>query len=174
MKMILTALEPEDLELLYTIENNRSQWSVSNANVPYSRYTLLDYITSQSNDIYADKQVRFVIRIGEEGCTQADMKAIGLADLFNFSPEHLRAEVGIALTEDECGKGYGTEAMRMLRDYAFNVLRLHTLYATVPEDNSSSIAILKACGFGDDVVLRHWLRSNDEWKDAVQLFAYNG
>ena len=33
----LRALEPEDLDMLYQIENNRELWSVGVTNVPYSR-----------------------------------------------------------------------------------------------------------------------------------------
>lgn len=167
MTMRLTALEPEDLELLYTIENNRSQWCVSNANVPYSRYALRDYIANQNYDIYADKQVRLVVRVGEEGCKPSEMRAIGLVDLFDFSPEHLRAEVGIAIIAAEAGKGYGEEAMRQLTEYAAEVLHLHTVYAVVPVDNAPSVAMLRACGFSEEYVLNGWLRSNCGWKDAL-------
>ncbi len=173
MRMMLTALEPEDLELLYTIENNTLQWSVSSVSVPYSRYSLHDYISNQSNDIYADRQVRLVVRVGEEHSKASDMKAIGLADLFNFSPEHMRAEVGMAVIAEECNKGYGTKAMRLLCDYAFNVLHLHTLYAIVPCDNARSIAMLRACGFSDESQLKDWLRDGDTWKDAIQMLLHN-
>ena len=57
----LRALEPEDLDFLYEMENDESLWEVGNTNVPYSRQVLLDYITTSSADIYADKQVRFII-----------------------------------------------------------------------------------------------------------------
>ena len=54
-------MEPEDLDLLYKIENDESLWSVSTTNVPYSRYVLHDYIANSKNDIFADNQVRLII-----------------------------------------------------------------------------------------------------------------
>ena len=42
----LRALEMEDLEFLYKIENDRSLWGVGCTNVPYSRQMLIDYIAS--------------------------------------------------------------------------------------------------------------------------------
>ena len=57
----LRAIEPEDLDLLYRIENDRELWNVGTTNVPYSRYTLHDYLATSCDDIYADKQVRMVI-----------------------------------------------------------------------------------------------------------------
>ena len=38
----LRAMEPEDLDILYRIENDMSLWDVGNTNVPYSRYALHD------------------------------------------------------------------------------------------------------------------------------------
>ena len=40
----LRAMEPEDLDALYRIENDRDVWDVGENNVPYSRYILHDYI----------------------------------------------------------------------------------------------------------------------------------
>ena len=47
----LRALEPEDLELLYSIENDDSIWKIGASNVPYSKYVLRDYIANSHNDI---------------------------------------------------------------------------------------------------------------------------
>lgn len=163
--MILTALEPEDLELLYTIENDPAMWAVSNINVPYSRFVLSNYLATQQNDIYADKQVRLVVRVGGKDA----QRAIGLADLFNFSPEHMRAEMGIAILRSEQGKGYGKETVRALLRYARETLHLHVVYAVVPVDNLPSIAALRACGMEQTGRFKDWIRTADGWKDAVQL-----
>ena len=40
----LRALEPEDLEWLYSVENDEELWQWGSSNVPYSRYTLKTYI----------------------------------------------------------------------------------------------------------------------------------
>ena len=66
----LRAIEPEDLDLLYQIENNQQLWNVGATNVPYSRYTLHDYIASSSDDIFSDRQVRLIVE-NEENQTVA-------------------------------------------------------------------------------------------------------
>ena len=57
----LRALEPEDLDLLYRIENDDALWGVGITNVPYSRFLLHEFLSSSTGDIYTDKQVRLVI-----------------------------------------------------------------------------------------------------------------
>lgn len=70
-------MEPEDLEFMYGVENDDRLWNVGVTNVPYSRSMLLDYITSATGDIFADKQVRLMIdnEVGE---------TIGMVDLMDF------------------------------------------------------------------------------------------
>ena len=60
----LRAIEPEDLELLYRIENDVCLWSIGTTNVPYSRYVLHDYVANSTGDIYTDRQVRLMIENG--------------------------------------------------------------------------------------------------------------
>ena len=50
--LYLRAPEPEDLELMYRMENDTTLWSVGNTLLPYSRYTLKKYIDNKKNDIY--------------------------------------------------------------------------------------------------------------------------
>lgn len=89
-KIRLRALEPEDLDFLYEMENDESLWEVGRTNVPYSRQVLLDYITTATADIYTDKQVRLIVE-------NELQEAVGIIDLMNFDPRHQRAELGIVI-----------------------------------------------------------------------------
>ena len=157
--MKLRALEPEDLELLYTIENDMAMWNVGNTNVPYSRYDLRDYILNQQHDIYKDGQVRFVV--------EDSARAVGLVDLFNFSPRDLRAEVGIAILKEQQGEGLGQEALRQLSEYAFGTLGLHQLYAFVSEKNEVAKKCFEKAGYKQTAVLKDWIRKVDVFENAV-------
>ena len=69
----LRAMEPEDLDLLYRIENDESMWGMSLTNVPYSRFVLHEFMSDTTGDIYTDKQVRLIVEDDRH-------QAIGLAD----------------------------------------------------------------------------------------------
>ena len=88
---MLRAAEPEDLDLMYLVENDTALWTVGSSNVPYSRYALRQFIEQTSNDINSDGQVRLVIALNE------NRNAIGFVDLQNYDVRHRRAEVGIVL-----------------------------------------------------------------------------
>lgn len=152
-------MEPEDLELLYKIENNYKLWACGTTNVLYSHYLLHDYIAQSTGDIYTDKQVRFII------CNQ-DNKCVGIIDLVNFNPKHLRAEVGIVIQKAYRNKGYAEAALEQLIRYATNTLHLHQLYALVATDNQASKQLFKAVNFHCNATLKDWLFDGRHHFDA--------
>ena len=160
--MKLRAIEPEDLELLYQIENDQRLWKVGATNVPYSRYTLHDYIANSNDDIYADRQVRLMAE-NDEGET------VGVVDLVQFSPQHLRAEVGIVILNAHRRKGYATAAIEALCDYAQRVVHLHQLYAVVETSNESAVALFEKAGFSTGNTLKEWLFDGHSYHDALLM-----
>ncbi len=158
----LRAMEPEDLDWLYGIENDQSLWNVGATNVPYSRYALHDYMANASNDIYADRQVRLVIE-------NAGGSAVGIVDLVNFDPQHLRAEVGIVIDARFRRRGYASEALRLVASYSGEVLHLHQLYAVVNEANAASVGLFRKTGYGAVIRLKDWLFDGHKFADALLM-----
>ena len=155
----LRALEPEDLDFLYEMENDESLWAVGCTNVPYSRQVLLDYITSATADIYIDKQVRMMVE-NEDG------EVVGIIDLMNFDPRNLRAELGIVIKKQFSGKGLAVSAVRHLQQYAKNILHLHQIYAIVADNNEKAVKMLQTAGFQGDRMLLGWLFDGERYRDA--------
>ena len=158
----LRALEPEDLDFLYSLENDPEYWDVGNTNVPYSHFSLTNYIMGSTSDIYGDKQMRLVIE--NEG-----KEAVGLLDLFNFDPKHRRAEVGIAVVRKERGRGLGHAALLKAVDYARQVLHLRQLYAFANADNSKSVQLFCGAGFQQGARLKQWFYDGDGYQDAIVM-----
>ena len=154
----LRAMEPEDLELIYRIENDPDFWRHGSTTVPYSRYALRQYMESAQNDLFADGQVRLVIEV--EG------RAIGLADLTNFDALHRRAEVGLALLPEHQGHHHGAEIVSQLCAYARRT-GLHQIYATIAVTNQTATHLFRQQGFTQTASLKDWLRISDSFVDAV-------
>lgn len=158
----LRAIEPEDLDMLYHIENDKAMWNVGTTNVPYSRYTLHDYIANSSDDIYADRQVRLMIE-------NADSKVVGMVDVVNFSPEHRRAEVGIVILDECRRKGYATSALQSIEDYSRDVVHLHQLYVVVEEINEASLKLFESVGYVRNMFLQDWLYDGKNYHNAIVM-----
>ena len=162
----LRALEPEDLELMYRIENDSRFWRHGSTTVPYSRYALREYLTNSRNDIFADGQVRLVIeRVATEG-HHAAATPIGFADLVNFDAIHLRAEIGLLILPEYQGKHYGRPVLEALCAYA-RQLRLHQIYAIIATTNKPALQLFSHAGFQASTKLQDWLRVDDGFVEAI-------
>ena len=60
-RIYLRAVEPEDIDIMYEMENDPSMWDISNFTVPYSHYVLRQYIENSQCDVFSDKQLRLMI-----------------------------------------------------------------------------------------------------------------
>lgn len=159
----LRAVEPEDLQVMYEMENDPSMWDVSNFNVPYSKYVLRQYIENSQYDLFADKQLRLMVVERQTG------RVAGTLDVSDFAPMHCRGDVGIALRSDFRGKGYAREALQLLCDYCFGFLHMKQLTAHVGAGNEASLQLFRSCGFVPCGHLKEWWRMEDGYVDVALL-----
>ncbi|WP_022822175.1 GNAT family N-acetyltransferase [Hymenobacter norwichensis] len=160
--VFLRALEAEDLEFLYVLENNDALWTISDNVVPISRYTLRQYLDNAAADLQEVRQLRLVI------CANDDKRAVGTVDLFDYQAHHQRAGVGIALLPTKRKRGYAQAALRLMTAYARTTLHLHQLYCTIADDNVPSLRLFEKVGFVAVGVRKHWLRRTNGWQDVVE------
>ena len=118
-KLKLRAVEPEDLDLMYLVENDTELWQFGQASVPFSHYALKQYIAESTNDFFHDRQLRLVLET-------ADGNSVGFVDLQKYDPQHHRAEVGIVVVPEKQRQGLATEALRLLAGYVSNHLGIHS------------------------------------------------
>lgn len=164
----LRALEPTDLKLLYKWENDSTIWEVSNTLKPFSLFVLKQYLESSHLDIFETKQLRLVIEQMDNN------KAVGLIDLFDFDPYHRHAGVGILIhNKENQQKGYASEALQSLCNYAFTVLKLHQLYCNIASNNENSLRLFKNQGFEIAGLKKDWINTAHGWKDEYLLQKIN-
>lgn len=162
----LRALEPEDLDFLYEIENDTSVWEISHTQTPFSKFILKQYLENAHLDIYEAKQLRLIIQTKEK-------KAIGMIDLFDFNPQHKRAGIGVFIEKQHQQNGYAKEALTILVNYAFSTLNLHQVFANITKDNTASLKLFKGLNFKEVGVKKDWIYSDKKYKDEILLQLLN-
>lgn len=138
----LSAFDPETLANLYAGWSNDSEFM-----------RLLDWdparrISTKTNKEWLEKHMdeflehSFIIRTLED---DRPVGEIGLDDIrWNFGDTF----VGIGIGErSDWGKGFGTDAMRIILRYAFMELNLHRVSLNVFEYNPRGIRSYEKCGF---------------------------
>lgn len=164
-QVTLRALEPEDIDLLFQVENDLSIWELSNTQTPFSKHILKQYLANAHQDIYEAKQLRLVIENTEAST------ALGFIDLFDFDPKNRRVGVGVLLLKSAREKGYATDALNTLSNYVFRFLQVHQIYANITTDNSASISLFEKQGFVKIGVKKDWNFSDGKYKDEL-LYQY--
>ena len=129
----LRLLEDNDLEFLYSIENNpyNKKYGIDNGYI--SKKTLKAYIKNSGADISIYGQQRFVIVL--------DNISIGLIDLFDFDQINRSASVGVIVINEYQNKNYGSKALELLISYSWNKLDLLSLYVNINPANNISISL---------------------------------
>lgn len=159
-KISLRAVERDDLDMLYLLENDIAAGGGAVASQPLSRLMLWRYIEQYSADIAAEKQLRLVV-------ADASGQAIGAIDISDYDAVNRRGFVGISILEAFRGRGYGRAALDMLCGYAARVLGMHQLAALVAVDNAASRRLFAAAGFKPCGRLRSWLRHGNTYTDVI-------
>ena len=137
-------------------------WEVSDTLTPFSHFTLKKYIENADTDIYSAKQLRLMI------VDVNTKEPLGLIDLYDFDPYHLRAGLGIMIHNIENRKkGYATSAIKLMLDYCFETLGLNQVYSSVPSCNIASLKLFDSTGFSRTGYRRQWLKRGNEWEDVI-------
>lgn len=77
-----------------------------------------------------------------------DYRPIGVMNIRDYTNPHGTAEFGITIGDAlERGQGYGTEAVRLLLDYAFSVLGVHNVWLDTPAYNTGALRAYEKAGF---------------------------
>lgn len=159
--LMLRALEPTDLDVLYRWENDEELWHTSATITPFSRKQLWDYIENYDGDIFRTHQLRLMI------VEVATYKVVGTLDLFDFDPINSRASVGILIDKEFQGQGYGKMALNLVEDYCKKHISLNQLVATVSVDNERSLALFRSLEYSEVGVMRWWLKRGNQYCDAI-------
>lgn len=101
---------------------------------------------------------------------RSDGTFLGEAVLNDFDPDNASANYRVWLAGTEAyGKGYGTEATRLVLDYAFGTAGLHRVSLGVLDFNHRARRVYEKCGFQLEGRLREAVRWDGEWHDELVM-----
>lgn len=92
---------------------------------------------------------------------------IGTAMIFNFDWNAKHAEIGYVFHRDYWGKGYCSEAVKLMNQFSFENLQLHKLHARVVDANIGSIRVLEKSGYMLEGRLKDYLFIDGVYYDSL-------
>jgi len=159
MTLKLRALEPNDLEMVYDIENDKSLWVYSNTTSPFSRHTLKKFIENSHLDIIEHKQLRLVIA--------DDDNSYGFIDLYDYDFINRRVGLGIIIFKKYRSKGIGLISLQLTEDYLLEHVPIHQVYANISSTNKESISLFEKSDFVNVGLKKDWIFYNNQFNDEL-------
>jgi len=94
---------------------------------------------------------------------------VGNIHLWGARPKDRCATLGIALAREHIGRGYGTDATRVIVDYAFREMGLHRIQLAVAPFNRAGIRAYEKAGFVEEGRHRDAVWHDGRWYDEVLM-----
>ena len=142
--VFLRLVELRDASLIYEWEKNKE---IINSTKRDELLTLnfIESLIMEQRNVLISGQIRYVI------CNCNSNIPVGVIDLYNIDFNIGNADVGIAIVDEiNRKKGFATEALNLIRKFAYNDLGLTQLNAMVALDNIASNKLFKSAGYAID------------------------
>ena len=95
---------------------------------------------------------------------------IGQISLHKIDWKNRNAELGIVIGNKEYwGKGYGTDAIKILLNHAFNQMNLYKVYLRVFDYNQRGVRCYEKCGFKEEGRLRKGQFYGGKYYDVILM-----
>jgi len=162
-RVYLRSLELTDLNRIYQWHNDPELYATLTSSFhPVSLQTVEDWLKKKVQ--YSDKEINYAICLTDtsEHVGNIYMREIDYINRTGF----LGAFVG---RTEHRRKGYISEALLQVVEYAYGVLGLQRLYMHTFADNYPAITLLEKCGFKIEGKMRRHIFKNGEFKDVLIL-----
>ncbi|MET7327416.1 GNAT family N-acetyltransferase [Nonomuraea sp. NPDC005650] len=163
----LRAVEPTDFESIWRWSHDPEVVRWMSSGYPESFMQAQERLTAAPRNSY--ENCRFIIE------SLHDQRAVGFVRLRDAKPEVGNAGLDIQLGEkDVWGRGYATEAMRLMCRYGFNEMRLHRITLDFAADNTAARRVYEKVGFVEEGRVRECFRRDGKWHDLILMGLLEG
>ena len=162
-RLHLRALEPSDLNATYLgwLNDPEVNRYLETRFLPQTLEALLAYWQAHRDD---PTSPWFAI------CLAADDRHIGNIKLGPIQWLHRRADLSLFIGDRSCwGQGFASEAIALVRDWAFRELDLQKLSAGIYAGNAGSQRAFEKCGFALEGTLRQEVVSSGDRVDIWRM-----
>ncbi len=163
----LRPLTPADAtdEYLAWLNDHEVTRGLETGAFPSTKESLLDFIKKTSG---SRENIIFAIVDKSTG------KHIGNIKLGNIHWIHRHGELGILIGEKSAwGQGHGTDACKLLVQYAFEKLNLRKVWLAVFSNNPGAIRVYEKLGFEVEGRLREHVYTDGKFADKLLMSVFN-
>lgn len=138
------------------------------------------YLGQAAKCFSMESEKKFLEQLAAEGHNYAvvlkdEERLIGNASIFGIQQLHQCAEIGLFIgNEEDRGKGYGQEVVKLLVDYGFRFLNLNNIMLKVFSGNTTAINTYSKCGFREIGKRTKCYFVENKWHDEIYMEILRG
>ncbi|MGG4550668.1 GNAT family N-acetyltransferase [Paenibacillus humicus] len=160
-KVYLRPIEVSDVNWYFTTLYHHETRKLTGTQKHYTQDQIARYIEGKAQD---SSSVLLVI------AAVSDDTPIGDIAIQDIDTINRNANIRIAIPDSSNqGKGYGTEAIRLMLDYGFGILNLHRIELNVFSYNEHAMQVYEGIGFKKEGVQREALFYNHQYYDSILM-----
>ncbi|GIO02583.1 hypothetical protein J5TS2_32510 [Brevibacillus halotolerans] len=159
-KLLLSSVSNKDLDFICRIECDQSLWYFEDYVESDDKIVRENYLRKIEESDEGSSYDFIVTIAGDQSNTP-----IGLAQIWSYVEHRKSWEIGFSILPAYGGQGYGSEAAKLLLQFAFEQLGAHKVVGMCNSQNKRSIALMERIGMTKEAVFKEELFWQNEWVD---------
>lgn len=160
--LFLRKISKDDVEFIFKSLNDRDLITYLSLGplktLEHSKRLIKGYLKYWDNNVQFNYIIEFL---------EVNKVKIGSISLWNINWQHHRAQIGIWLVPSFWSKGLAEISLNLIKNIAYNHLKLNRLEAYIAIENERSITLFEKCGFNEEGVLKEYLNFHGNYHDAA-------
>ena len=159
-RLLLSKVSTDDLDLICKIECDKDLWYFEE-NVQSDEVVVRKKYIDKIGNKEKVRSYDFLIYMLVEG----DKTPIGLVQIWSYIEYRKSWEIGFAILPEYRGQEYGSEAAKLLLQFAFDELGAHKVVGMCNSMNKSSATLMERIGMTKEAVFKEELFWRNQWTD---------
>lgn len=159
-RLLLRQITNDDIDEVFELRSNPEIMKFVPRPLVSKKEEALEHIKLIQSKIEENEGINWAITI------KGNPKLIGVIGHYRISWENLRSEIGYMILPEYHGKGITSEAVKLLIDYGFNTMKMHSLEAIIDPRNHASAKVLEKNNFVLEAQFKEDTLWQGEWLDT--------
>lgn len=160
-RLLFRQLTNDDTASVFQIRSNPERMKYIPRPILETEQQALEMIEMMNQKIADNTDINWAV------CEKESGKFIGFMGFYRTQPENYRTEIGYMVSPEFDGKGYVTESVKTMLDFAFNQMGFHSVCAVIDPENVGSQKVLEKNGFRKEAHFIEDFLWNDKFIDSV-------
>lgn len=160
-RLLFRQLTEADTSEVFKIRSNPERMKYIPRPILETEEQALEMITMMNQKVAENTDINWAV------CEKETGKFIGFMGFYRTQPENYRTEIGYMISPEFEGKGYVTESVRAMLNYAFNEVGFHSVCAVIDPKNIGSGKVLEKNGFRKEAHFVEDFFWNNKFIDSV-------